>query len=102
MSFDDPEENQDEIAAQSRQQEFPASPWRNNPQKPDEQNSGANDEMVKSLAEMMRQHRTPPGPNGEYYKRVYPPMPQPEPEPSIVQKDVVIEVSRRPNIIPRN
>ena len=86
MPFEDPEENQDEIEAQSAQQRTVHFPQFPNVQTADGQSYGGNPEVVKGLMEMMKQYRTPPGPNGEYYKRVYPPLPEPEPEPSTGEK----------------
>ena len=87
MPFDDPEESQDEtVTPESRQQRSAYFPQFGSEQTPDQQNQGGNPEVVKGLMEMMKQYRTPPGPNGEYYKRVYPPMPEPEPEPTSGEK----------------
>ncbi|HEY6967723.1 MAG TPA: LysM domain-containing protein [Candidatus Angelobacter sp.] len=87
MSFDDPEEKQDETTMpQLRPQKSVYPDESDNQQTLGQQNQGGNPEVVKGLMEMMKQYRTPPGPNGEYYKRVYPPMPEPEPEPTSGEK----------------
>src|SRR5215472_8255905 len=87
MSFDDAEENQDQTATpELKPQKSVYGNEPDDPQRPGQQNYGGNPEVVKGLMEMMKQYRTPPGPNGEYYKRVYPPMPEPEPEPTSGQK----------------
>ena len=87
MPFDDPEEKQDETTMPQLRPQKSAYPDESaDQQTPGEQNQGGNPEVVKGLMEMMRQYRTPPGPNGEYYKRVYPPMPEPEPEPTSGEK----------------
>ena len=83
MAFDDQEQNQDDAVAAPWQRKLGYTGETDEQQATSEQSYGRNPEMEKAFREMMAQYRTMPGPNGEYYQRVYP---QAKAEPSTGQE----------------